>query len=82
MRGILSYDKWYVARVVGSSYIAQRTVDGTVETVELDSHCLACAKSDILAKYGGKVDLRGWHKSRCGAFLLAMAYSVGHEESK
>jgi len=82
MRGRLGYDKWYVVCVMGSDYMAQRTKDGKLETVEFQSHCLACAKVDILAKCGGKVDLRGWHKSPCGLFLLAMATlpDVGEEE--
>lgn len=73
MRGRLGYDKWYVVHIAWSDYMAQRTKDGEIETVYLNSHCLACAKTDVLAKYGGKVDLRGWHKSPCGSFLLAMA---------
>ena len=73
MRGRLGYDKWYVVHEGCHSYYAQRTKDGEIETVYLNSHCLACAKVDILARYGGKVDLRGWHKSPCGSFLLAMA---------
>ena len=79
MRGRLSYDKWAVGHMGNYDYIAERIVDGKHETQYVHSHCLACAKTDILAKYGGKVDLRGWHKSPCGVFLLAMAQTMDEE---
>lgn len=72
-KGRLSYSKWSIASSIGHSYTAERIVDGKSESKDFNSHCLACAKSDIMAKYGGEVDTRGWHKQGlCGAFLLAM----------
>ncbi len=70
------YERWFVSSdALGSqSYTAQRVVDGVVETVYLHSHCLACAKIDVLAEKGGAVDTRGWHlQGLCGALLKASA---------
>lgn len=74
MRGRLGYDKWLVSDDgSGRFFIAERIVDGQLEHRYFSSHCLACAKSDVIAKYGGKVDTRGWHRQGlCGVFLLAM----------
>ena len=73
-KGYLGYDKWSISHMGGQSYLAERIVNGNTESLNLHSHCLACAKSDIIAKRGGKVDTRGWHKQgTCGLFLLAMA---------
>jgi hypothetical protein len=64
-------------------YLAERTVDGKYEKQELSAHCLACAKSEVLARYGGNVDLRGWNKQgTCGAFLRAMQMTTDAEEDE
>ena len=74
MRGRLGYDKWSVWHTMFRDYSASRIVDGKSQVVELSSHCLACAKTEIMAEYGGKVDTRGWHKQgMCGSFMMAMA---------
>ena len=74
MKGKLSYNKWSVSSLGGQSYIAERIVDNKSESRNLHSHCLACAKSDTIAKYGGEVDTRGWHNQGiCGVFMLAIA---------
>ncbi len=66
--------KWSVTSLGGQSYLAERIIDGKSESKDLHSHCLACAKADVIAKYGGKVDTRGWHKQGiCGEFLSAKA---------
>ncbi|HEC65123.1 MAG TPA: hypothetical protein ENI23_07515 [bacterium] len=63
----------YDAGFSGSFY-AERVIDGqAIETKNLSAHCLACAKSDIMAETGEKVDMRGWHKQKCGPFAKAMA---------
>ena len=80
MKGRLGYDKWYVWQMGRQDFAAERTINGNNETRYLHSHCLACAKIDILAKYGGKIDLRGWHKQgNCGLFLWAMQHTVDQE---
>jgi hypothetical protein len=82
-RGKLSREKWYVFQEagIGDFYYAERIVDGEYEQVYLSAHCLACAKADVLAKHGGRVDLRGWHKQgACGAFMRAMQIAVDQEE--
>lgn len=80
MRGRLIDRKWHVTPTGGHFYLAQRIVNGETETREYSSHCLACAKADILAKKGGEVDTRGWHRQgSCGLFLLAMVGTVREE---
>jgi len=75
MKGRLSPGKWSVSYIgCTQDYLAERIVNGGLELHEIRSHCLACAKADILSRYGGTVDLRGWHRQGfCGAFLYAMA---------
>lgn len=66
----------YDAGFSGSFY-AERVIDGrAIETTNLSAHCLACAKSDIMAQTGEKVDMRGWHKQKCGPFARAMATTI------
>lgn len=72
MKGRLSKYKWYVCRLDFNYYEAQRTVNGILETWYGNAHCLACAKSDLLAERGGQIDLRGSHMTRCGGFLMVM----------
>lgn len=79
-RGRLSYHKWAISDMGAGWFIAERIIDKNLQHHEIKAHCLACAKTDILAEYGGKVDLRGWHRQGlCGAFLLAMARTVDEE---
>lgn len=79
-KGTLGYSKWHVSHMGFKSYIAERIVDDELEQLEFSSHCLACAKVDVLAKRGGRVDLRGWHRQGiCGSFLAAMAVTVEEE---
>lgn len=81
MRGRLKYENWYVSDVGLGSFMAERTVNGKREFEYLSAHCLACAKADILAQCGGKVDLRGWHRQgNCGVWLVAMQTTVNLEE--
>ena len=82
MKGRLGYDKWSVIHTGASSYMGERIKNGKTEVVYEHSHCLQCAKSDILAKYGGRVDTRGWHLSNCGAFMLAMQKGIIEEEKE
>ena len=59
------------------SFFAERVIGGqAVETRNLSAHCLACAKSDLMAETGEKVDMRGWHKQKCGPFARAMATTI------
>lgn len=68
---------WQVSQMIGQHYIAERFVDGELEWHEITAHCLACAKNEILMEYGGKVDLRGWHKQgSCGFFLRFSASTL------
>ena len=63
-------------------YYAERGVDGRAEDHrEFSSHCLACAKTDIMAKTGEPADIRGWHNQGiCGSFLKAMRITLGIED--
>ncbi len=70
--------KWYVSSIGGQSYIAE-SYDGSWQ-IGLSAHCLACAKSDILAKHGGRVDTRG-HNNICGSFLKAMQATIKIEKN-
>jgi hypothetical protein len=82
MKGCLSYSNWYIFRESGSSkcFHAERVVNGEREYHYFSAHCLACAKVEILMKYGGKVDLRGWQKQGgCGSFLKVTQGSVDNE---
>ena len=52
-----------------------------IDHVNLHSHCLACAKTDYMAKYGRLVDIRGWQKQgMCGAFLKSMRMVTEEEK--
>lgn len=83
MKGKLGYDRWHVGSTGGQSYIAERILDDNHETKYVNAHCLACAKSEVLARYGGKVDLRGWHRAgTCGFFLLAMQSGTDNEKEE
>lgn len=83
MRGSLSEDKWAVFHTGGQMYLAERIINGEYEAHEIRGHCLACAKAELLARHGGQVDLRGWHKQgHCGAFLKAMQIGVNQEKEK
>lgn len=82
LRGWAAPDVWRVYHIGMSDYYAERTVDGKGEYQELNAHCLACAKTEVLQKYGGRVDLRGWHKAdgMCGPMLLVTQQAVSQEE--
>lgn len=81
MKGKLGYDKWSVSSMGSQDFIAERIIDGKSEQQHVHSHCLACAKTDILAKYGGQVDTRGWqNQGTCGSFLKAIAEGVKNEQ--
>lgn len=70
---------WRVYQMSGFSrhYYAERVIAGrSVETREMSAHCLACAKSELMANTGEKVDIRGWHKQQCGPFARAMAMTI------
>ena len=73
---------WKVTHLGGYAYLAQRKVGDNIETVYLNSHCLQCAKVDLLAKHGGRVDLRGSHSTPDGLFLRAVQAAVIEEENE
>ncbi len=81
MRGRLGYNKWRVYVEGSKDYYAERTLpDGTQEVrLIAGAHCLACAKVDVLSRWGGRVDLRGHHTTMCDAFLLVMQAIVEAE---
>jgi len=80
-KGRLARDKWRVYDDGFNSFYAERTLpDGSQETHYFNAHCLACAKVEILATYGGRVDLRGHSNTACGIFLLAMQLAIDTEK--
>lgn len=82
-QGRLSREKWSViGEAAGSDfYYAERFIDGKLEQDWVKSHCLACAKTEVLNRHGGQIDLRGWHMAAatCGLFLLATQRAVDEE---
>ena len=73
-------NKWTVYLSADSeTYFAEREIDGDIEFREVTAHCLACAKTEILEKYGGRVDLRG-HNDICGNHLKAVQIATQQEE--
>jgi len=83
LRGYAGREVWYVVHVGGNQYLAERTVNGKYESHYVSAHCLACAKTHTLERYGGRVDLRGWHKAHtmCGFFLKATQQAVVEESN-
>ena len=84
MRGCTRPEIWDVWHgLLGNEYFAERRVGGRLESREVSAHCLACAKVEILTRYGGKVDLRGWHRAHdtCGFYLLAVQRGMEADES-
>jgi hypothetical protein len=74
---------WRVHRgAFGRDYYAQRIVNGMTEDErDFSSHCLACAKAEIMMKTGEPADIRGWHmQGMCGSFLKAMSISLAQED--
>lgn len=79
-KGILNQDKWLIWRMFGDEYAVERIVDDSREYHEISAHCLACAKVEALIKWGGKVDMRGWHNQGiCGIFLYATATDIEND---
>ena len=78
LRGYAKRGTWVVTHSGGSQYLAERFVGNERESHYVSAHCLACAKTEVLTHYGGKVDLRGWHQADglCGDFLLATQQAV------
>ena len=73
---------WKVYNFVFSSYYAERFSGGRVtESKKFDNvHCLACAKTTIMAETGELVDIRGWNfQGMCGSFLKAMHETIKAE---
>lgn len=73
-KGYASQYTWTVWKTY-SGFLAERVNPETKnhETKSLNSHCLACAKTELIGRTGGNVDIRGWQKQgMCGAFLKAM----------
>jgi hypothetical protein len=67
---------------IDNDFYAERVANGHSEDYEkyLTAHCLACAKSEIMAETGELVDIRGWHKQgTCGSFLKVMQISIKEE---
>jgi hypothetical protein len=77
-----TWDVWH--GLLGKEYFAERRIEGRLEMREVTAHCLACAKVEILTRYGGKVDLRGWHmaKGSCGAHLLVIQRAIEQGEDE
>ena len=82
MRGRPAYDCWSFHKT-GDHYTAERIVDGKNEVYDIGNcHCLACAKTKVLATRGGRVDLRGSHLAgMCGSFLQATAAALEDEKN-
>lgn len=61
-----------------NSYYAERVINKrAVDYKELSAHCLACAKTELMAETGEYADIRGWHtQGMCGSFLKAMHVSL------
>ena len=57
LRGYARPETWSVMHSGGSQYLAERIVGGKRESHYVTGHCLACAKTEVLSRYGGKVDL-------------------------
>jgi hypothetical protein len=48
-----------------------------IEQKEVDAHCLACAKTEVMAETGIPADIRGWHmQGMCGSFLYSMRLAI------
>lgn len=78
----MKYSRWSFMDMGAGFFVAERIVNGESEQKNIKAHCLACAKSDILAKYGGQVDIRGWQKQgTCGLFLKAMSLGDNDDNS-
>ena len=62
---------WHVKKN-GGSFLAARQVGRKWQQVEIEAHCLACAKRTVVERYGGTVNVQGWHlQGTCGrAFLI------------
>jgi hypothetical protein len=75
---------WRVYDAGFDNYYAERVVKGkSVEYRELDAHCKACAKSDLMAETGIPADIRGWtRQGMCGSFLKAMRATIEEEEEE
>ena len=73
---------WRVYEWMPGNFYAERVENGVVTKRDetLSSHCLQCAKTDVMAKTGEKVDIRGWHMAKCGPFTKAMAVGILLEE--
>jgi hypothetical protein len=82
-QGRLRREKWSVIPESRDShfYYAERFVDGELQQEWINGHCLACAKTEVLNRRGGQVDLRGWHMAAaaCGLFLLAAQRAIDEE---
>ena len=76
----MSKSIWRVYSYHGlGDYYAEHVVNGWAKK-EISAHCLACAKTDLMAKTGELADIRGWHKQGvCGSFLKAMQTSIKKE---
>lgn len=69
----MDFKRLYPRHVAGTIY-------KVMETGELmDSHCLACAKIEVVTR-GNNVDLRGWHlQGDCGEKLRRVVMTVRGE---
>ena len=82
MKGRLNEDAWWVTEQGQGFYYAERIYNEEHQTKEFSAHCLACAKTDVLSKYGGRVDGRGHYKTTCDSFFKAMAAVCAAEEKE
>ena len=83
LSGRAGKDVWSVSGFGHGSqdfYAERIRPDGTREYHDVHAHCLQCAKAEVLMKYGGRVDLRGWHLTTCGTFLYAVAHAPPDEK--
>ncbi len=73
---------WRAYHLFSSDYYAERVENGVVtERMNLHSHCLQCAKIDIMSETGEPADIRGWHRAgMCGAFAKTMRMTIDAEE--
>ena len=71
-----STERWFVYRESYGkrNFAAERWVNGKKEFHDgLRAHCLACAKMEVMVKWGGVVDGRGGHNS-CSMILRAQIF--------
>ena len=71
---------WRVKRSVGGGFYAELS-DGSKDMYLPDSsHCLACAKLELLRTTNYRIDARGWYKQgMCGQYLKMFSQPVDED---